>query len=208
MLVSRKLLMGGGATGIEFVAASEAQITSSTSLVINKPAGVVEGDIMVAFLTINSRKTISAPAGWTTILPHSGNEGEPMVAYKVAGSSEGASYSFPSGLGNLTGSIVAYRNTIYDTVGLEATASGGVITAPSITVAAADSVLLACFSASSGTFSSPTSGLTEVISDQDATNPNIIVYSEEGIAAGATGDKSVTNGSTKAGGVLLALGPA
>jgi hypothetical protein len=59
------------------------------SLVINKPAGVLAGDVLIAVVT--TWQTISgAPAGWTLL----GSGTGVWFLHKIAGAAEPASYSF------------------------------------------------------------------------------------------------------------------
>ncbi len=92
--------------------------STSTSISINKPTGVVSGDVMLVGLawTNNSSAGYSNPSasGWTVVdgqQLHSNNSNRwyGSVMYKVAGGSEPASYTFtvPNSVGGL-GSIVAF----------------------------------------------------------------------------------------------------
>lgn len=69
---------------------------SATSLACNKPTGVASGHLMIAFVTTNN-DTISAPAGWTSII-HDDNGATATFGdawyYRVAGGSEGSTYTF------------------------------------------------------------------------------------------------------------------
>jgi hypothetical protein len=88
---------------------------STTSLVINKPAGTVQGDVLVATIGVYDA-TISTPSGWTlapgcpvdTIV--SGTTHRRLyVFHKVAGASEPASYSFAISVATqVSGGIAAY----------------------------------------------------------------------------------------------------
>lgn len=86
--------------------------STNTTLTINKPTGVVSGDVMI--VNIAQRSSTGAPslAGWTLISSGAidGGTTTGAVLYKVAGSSEPGSYSFSlgSGANNNVGSIVAF----------------------------------------------------------------------------------------------------
>ncbi|MBM3862709.1 MAG: hypothetical protein FJ385_01975, partial [Verrucomicrobia bacterium] len=75
---------------------------SPSTIVIDKPSGVVEGDVMLASITMNSQNLgdIAPPTGWTTISEENlnptatNNKTRGGVFYKVAGASEGVSYTF------------------------------------------------------------------------------------------------------------------
>lgn len=51
-----------------FVAATIAQSSSSSSLTLSLPSGVVTGDILIATMVANDNlETITPPAGWTAV---------------------------------------------------------------------------------------------------------------------------------------------
>ncbi len=129
---------------------------AGNSLVCNKPSGTVSGDLMVAsFFSIISGSTSpthTLPAGWTSIdsdtaLVIGGSYSCRLeLAYRVAGGSEGASYTFQtSAAANLVLSIARYDNvdtgSPYDTTS-KVTGAGFTCTLPSLTTAAANSMLV------------------------------------------------------------------
>lgn len=109
------------------------------SFSMNKPAGVVSGDVMIATMRVSSFLSFnfSTPAGWTEITSISDNNAK--LYYKVAGGSEPASYNFGSmiGLGStMVGTIVAFSgvdtsNPIADTA--MTTGSGSSVALPAVT---------------------------------------------------------------------------
>ncbi|MFE6223004.1 hypothetical protein [Streptomyces sp. NPDC057854] len=66
---------------------------SSTSVVVTKPTGTASGDLLTAFVTSNYQ-AVSAPAGWTEIGDYGIETFRVHVFRKVAGGSEGSSYTF------------------------------------------------------------------------------------------------------------------
>lgn len=88
----------------------------TSTCIINKPTGTVSGDVMLVFLESFLDTTFTLPSGWALI--SSGNyqrDASSMtsgIAYKVAGGSEGSSYTFTDDGGDgppLCGMIVTYR---------------------------------------------------------------------------------------------------
>src|SRR3954471_596162 len=79
-------------------ASSNQNGAGSTSLTINKPAGVVAGDVMVAAVGANGNTPITPPSGWSSTGLYNAtawsNTAWIQVAFKVAGASEPASYSW------------------------------------------------------------------------------------------------------------------
>lgn len=77
---------------IAFRSATTAQ-GSATSLVINVPAGTVNGDLLLLFGTNSLPSAYNTPAGWTPLeSPGIGSTGDSALFYRVA-SSEPASYT-------------------------------------------------------------------------------------------------------------------
>jgi hypothetical protein len=109
------------------------------SFSMNKPAGVVSGDVMIATMRVSSflSFSFSTPSGWTEIAGVSDNSAK--LYYKVAGGSEPASYNFGSmiGLGaTMIGTIVAFSgvdtsNPIGD--GALSSGSGSSVSLPVVT---------------------------------------------------------------------------
>lgn len=132
--------------------ASTDNAAPGTSIVINKPTGVVNGDLMFAVISFTSgSETISsAPAGWTLIQATSSggaNQISLSTYYRIA-SGEGASYTWNytgSGINNC-GFIIritgAHATTPYD-VSSGTYGQGGVATGSGISSSFNDS--LVCF---------------------------------------------------------------
>jgi hypothetical protein len=133
-----------------FRSASSAQNgTGSATLTINKPAGAVAGDVMIATIDADGAGTIAIPSGWSATGLYNGvsNPGWSQVVFKVAGASEPASYAWP------LGSTRRAVGTIVDYIGVDnaspiqtsATGSGtsSPAVAPSITTTSANQRVLA-----------------------------------------------------------------
>lgn len=85
--------------------------SATSSLIINKPTGTVEGDLMVAVISLDDGTTATLPAGWTLI-----SSSYEAACYKIAGASEGASYTWTrSGVHAWAGGIATYRGINRDT---------------------------------------------------------------------------------------------
>jgi uncharacterized protein YbdZ (MbtH family) len=82
-----------------------------SSLSISVPAGTTSGDVMMAFVIVQTAgNTITPPAGWTKVLRQDTSSAIATVSYvKVAGSSEPASYTWSFGTaGQASGGIASY----------------------------------------------------------------------------------------------------
>lgn len=89
-----------GSVGLTAVAVTDPWI-------INLPASISAGDLLLLFISNNSANTPITPSGWTSLL----NTGNGVSAfYKYASGSEGATVSVGSG-GIRSGAAVCYRIT-------------------------------------------------------------------------------------------------
>lgn len=196
---------------IELIGLSSKQNTNNSStLVINKPAGTQQGDLMIVFMCEEgSNYTFTGDTGWTEIADQ-GSRPNLRIAYKVAGASEPSSYTFTSSNNNhkMSGSILTYRNAAFDVIGNIATGANPLV-ADGITVTLDNSLLLGFFirDVTSYTISTP-AGMSQVVIDNDSTACSYGIFSQS-VNSGATGTRSATVGNTSnVSGVLLALKPA
>ena len=93
---------------------------SGTSLSITRPANTAAGDLMIAILNVGGGTTSgwTGPADWTEVADNSAGRPVSAVYYKIANTSEAASYSFTSAVSrNLAGVILTYRNANYLSIG-------------------------------------------------------------------------------------------
>ena len=96
----------------------------STSLVINKPSAVANGDLMLMQVTVDGPVTITPPSGWSTIYNSSNGTVGAAAFYKRAGASEPSSYTVTTGSDESCGAI--FRITGTSEVGIHtATTSQG-----------------------------------------------------------------------------------
>ena len=86
--------------------------TGTASLTINKPLGVVVGDVMIANVAnyLQNTQVSASCAGWTVIAGTDTDRGRATLLYKIAGASEPSSYTFTVTTGSTasTGAIVAF----------------------------------------------------------------------------------------------------
>ena len=200
--------------------------TGTSTLTINKPTGVVTGDVLIAVISLynTTSTTITAPSDWTLIDKRILNAASRYgaVFYKVATSSEGSSYSFTlssSGTNYSAGSIIAFYNvnssSTFD-AGFNTilTASSATVSATTITTSTDNSavVMLGMGASYNGT---PTwSGWNTATSPGTLTEKaeRSRTYATVGIAwatktsVGSTGTGTATlSNSQRNGGLLIAL---
>lgn len=203
-MLARRLLMV--ARGIAVAARSHATGAASSQLAIPKPAGVGEGALLVAFVVESAySRTVTVPAGWTELAQVDGRS----LAYKVAGPSEPASYTWTFGsAADSQGDILAISGGRFDVAGSFGAAFASV-TAAAVTAAADNSLALAWFAATetpNTTFSTP-SGWTSVTSDSASNITSAAIFSKA-VSAGSTGDAvSTTSPSKGSRGIQLVIRP-
>ena len=185
----------------------------ATSLAISKPAGVVNGDVMVAIVDVRQTPTVTPPAGWNQVsMTPNGTTYRQLVFTKVATGSEPASYTFTFNQSRgATGGIVAYDG-VDPTTPVETfsagTASSTNITAPSATTAFNGTMIVGGFSINNSSAIAPPAGMTErgEIASGSRIKTEIADYVQT--PAGATGAKTAVAASATANiGQLIVLRP-
>lgn len=185
-----------------FIASAQTQNTTNTDLlVINKPTGTVENDLMVAVMASNGNKaaTWTGDTGWTEVADQGGTTATVRIAYKVAGASEGASYTFTASTANnlLGGCILTYRGAVYDAIGsfVTGTAVGSLTpTGPSAALTYSTLIGVSAANAASVTYTVPFP-MTTRVTDSGADAPSYVV-ADEIERAGATGTRTFTSSGT------------
>lgn len=186
---------------------SKEEVAHPSGATVNKPIGTIEGDLMIAlFARFGSTTQPTLPAGWTAITTgaHGSESVCFVVAYKVAGPSEGASYTFTNAT---EGTIITfYGQTVDDTdpvgpgsfnSGQGATATGTGITTE------VDNALLIYYGTQTGEAGVP-SGMTLIPEGVvDST-----IFEQRIASAGATGNRtSALGGSVPWHAQLVAINP-
>lgn len=199
---------GRAVGGAGLIGYATATANLSTSLIINKPGGTIENDLIVAVLESVNGQTWTGASGWTEVLDQAVGNGI-RVAYKVAGASEGANYTFTSsGSDYLVGIILTYRGFTYDTIGSAATRSGdGALSVPAITSAGGIVLVAVATSDVGGTHSTPTGTSLIATVKNTGFEPHISVFAKA-VYSGSTGAISSTIGggtSTNANGVQVGI---
>lgn len=174
---------------------------------LTKPTGTIEGDLMIAVMWRDASGGPGLHADWTNLVgPVNGANGSVRMAYRVAGASEPASWSFPD---TSTGGIVTIRRGSFDDADLfggtetSNTGSSTTLTALGITAERDDSRLLS-WHASSGGQASPPSGMSVVGSTWD--DASFGVYTEQ-VDTGASGDRTQTVGSGQWAALMACINP-
>jgi hypothetical protein len=203
--------------------------TSSTSLTISKPAGVVAGDvILVNIAQVGNNSSNPTSTGWTVVAGANlggGTARRGTVLYRVADGTEGSAFTFTlgSGTSGAVGSIVAFSGvdtsgaTPFDvTPGAILVANSSAAGADAITTASANAavVMFAMAANSAPTWSGWTTtspgALTELYDSRKTTGDRASVGAAWAVkpSAGDTGAGAATLSSRERnGGLLIALKP-
>lgn len=118
-------LLGSTALTSSFPVVEATNISStsgSATQVVNLPAGISSGDLLLIFLGMQDGRTINTPSGWTQLY---NNNSDPSAAcfYKVASGSEGASVSVTLSSSSI-GGHTSYRISNYQGTPEAATLNG------------------------------------------------------------------------------------
>lgn len=174
--------------------------SSSSSVTVNKPSGIVNTDVMIAVVAYASG-TLTTPSSWTNIFTTVGTNGTVAAYYKVAGGSEPADYTWSINTsGSLSVATVGFYNvntsTPINISGSQANNTASTtMTAPSVTTTIPETMLLYL-----GGIADPSGGSTTVLppggmtEDSDAGAGTVTTYIAEEIVSstGATGSRAAT----------------
>lgn len=190
-------------------AATAASGSGTVSLTVDKPAGTVDGDVMVAFVTISADRTIAAaPSGWTLLDSRSTGtaSGDCLTAayYKLA-DGEGDDYVWDfSATADAAAAILTYEDISNDAPvnvsSFRLMGSSTTHTSPSVTPSSADTITITAYGTNPGfngdtTFTTP-SGLTpraEADPGAGTTNRAVVkVFDKDTPTADPTGENVTT----------------
>ncbi|MEA2723833.1 MAG: biosis protein MshQ, partial [Gemmatimonadales bacterium] len=206
-LVGLGLLLPTRAVAQAYRSSAQAGVTTGvTSLTINKPAGTVNGDLMIAAIAVRpNTATITPPAGWTLIRrtnQTAANDNAQATYRKVAGAAEPASYTWTVGAPTgLAGGIMTFYGVDtaapVDVENGQVTASALTHTAPSVTTTTINDMIVTTHSFTSAASWTPPGGMTEAVDVASDAVPNTVGIALEmnyvlQPAAGASGAWTAT----------------
>ena len=218
------LTIGSAAFGQIALRGAATTASGGTTLTINKPTGVVAGDILLANITNDNNNGTASSSGWTSI--SSANPGGSIhLLYKIAGGSEPSSYSFTVPGSPSAGAIVSFSGvdnvTPFDVAnGSWNTGGTSTVTATSKTTVTANTAIV-MFAAvgentatnganwSNWTTATSPGALTELYDFASGTASSVGAAWAIKATAGSTGNGTVTTALTSGGkgGILIALRP-
>lgn len=196
-MLMQKLLGATKSKQWSFISSSFYQTPSnSSSITVSKPTDVVAGDILLWFGVCSGASTsftYTPTSGWTEIKDQ-GAPPDAYIMYKIATSSEPSSYTVTASSSStvLAATILCLRGLSYQNIGTLAVSTTASVTAPSITIANNNSLLI-MYAGINGTnriFSTP-AGMTNILQTGSSTNLSIAAFYEER-NAGSTGTRTTT----------------
>jgi hypothetical protein len=192
-----------GMSGIQYEA------TSRNQLIMDKPYGTIQNDLMLAICTNGGGTTTwSGPAGWTEFADLNGRPISGFY-YKKAGATESGPYTFTSGTNRqLAGNILTYRYAVYETVGAAASGSA-TLALPSVNNTISQALLLSVAGRDAAAINiAAPAGMSLVVKNDDATYAPSYSIAQQVIPKGPTNTRSVTLGSaTNVNGLMFVVAP-
>jgi hypothetical protein len=188
---------------------AHASASTGASIVVTKPSGTVDGDLLIAVGRAGSGASVTAPAGWTT---HASSLGTGSPLWTKIASGEGASYTFTqTALATSKVVIVRVNGQASSTpVDVAAGVSGtAALVIPTVTPTGANRLLLQIASHHGAGTWTPPGTATERFDALDAAS-FAAAGGDEIVGAGATGTRTWTPSVTGSTGVayMLAIAPA
>jgi hypothetical protein len=206
------------ARSIAFRASTTASGRNLSSVSVERPSGVVSGDVLLASVLTATTPTVTPPAGWSVVRDDVNGSALRQVTYvKVAGANEPATYSWAlSSQASATAILSAYRGVDTTTPiaasSGQANASSTDITAPSLTSPVANTLLAGFFGLDANiTVEEPEGMILQAQVQQTPGNQKLGAASSDEILVptGSSGPRVATVGRAGASiGHLVALRPA
>lgn len=212
--IAEQLLTAAGATGTRVATLSTSEnnagilvaLTPSssgggnTSVIVNRPTGVVNDDVMLASVAY-AGGTLTAPAGWTQVLSQAGT-GVTLRVYRRVASSEGSTYTWSlDSSDGLAVSISAYYNVDTSTPtpvsNSQANSSSTSMTAPTITPGAPTGLLFFAGAVAGDIRATAPGGMTEE-ADLGATAVGVYAADQALSTIDPTGTRTATLASAAA----------
>lgn len=178
--------------------------SESGNVSLTKPAGAAPGSLLMAFIMGfgSTTATITPPGGWSTLRgPDRRMTGDQFFAYifyRIALGSEGASFTFTKSNTSLEAAALIARfeghdpADPFDDASTTNNGDSGTRTGLGITTGEDDELLVLMSWGYSGAVSSTPSGMTQHLSQDNIHR----LYSELRATAGATGDRTHTQGAS------------
>ncbi len=191
------------AAGARIVGSSAAQVATLPSLSIDRPSGIVAGDLLVAAIDVRGQPRIGAPSGWQHVRTDNNGSVIELATYThVADGIEPASFTWGfSSAQSAAGSIVAVHGQGATPIGDSAgriNAKASSIVGPSSQADRSGSLVLAFFGPARATSVTPPAGMSEIedIASTAGTYKATLEVAGASASAGAIGPLTATAAGT------------
>ncbi|HEV2235045.1 MAG TPA: hypothetical protein VGR57_00155, partial [Ktedonobacterales bacterium] len=180
-------------------------VAASSSVVITKPTGVAQGDLLLAVINSNTPSTApTPPTGWTNLDNSHDNNSWSTLCYLIAGASEPSSYTWTQGTGSIFNvwGCLALRAGAGGTLGIDANSHTGGSNATTLTPAsltaslAGDALILMLTDSADVAVSTWPSGVTERTDASNATGNGVDTGTKLSLGTGSTGSLATTIGAS------------
>jgi cellulose synthase/poly-beta-1,6-N-acetylglucosamine synthase-like glycosyltransferase/CheY-like chemotaxis protein len=201
-------------TPITLRAATTKTVNSGNSIVVDKPAGTQQNDLMFLMVTWNGSGTATQPGGWT-LRSASSVSGQNLYTYhRVAGASEPATYTWTfnttAPIAAWVGSYIGVDPTTPHDSGIPANQIGTTHTTGNFSTTTAGDVLVVGYTlAAVSTFSTPT-GLTPEGAVSTSGSPAVTIAAFDMIQSGTgpvSQKTSTSSVSAQGANVIMAFHP-
>lgn len=184
------------------VSIANAQFTGATSAIINKPASVAVGDLLLACVGISTNNNITS-TGWTSVIqqaPAAGT-GRLGILYRVVDGTEGASFTFSFTTASNGIGVISRYTGVYAVTPIEAQSSGNgasstTHTAPTATSVSANAFIARVYFGIPSNFTSARSytitGPPELYDASHTAGYTVMSAGDVQAVAGATGTQAAT----------------
>lgn len=177
--------------------------TRSADGALTKPAGTVDGDLVLIFCTSNSSGSYTTPTGFTILSARTGVSGASFILFQRTVSGDGASWAVASSSTGYWLSIVLRgQDSTQPDAGPATAASLG---APSVTAVAADSLLVCFWGCLNSVTMTPPASMTK--RGGFAGTRSNMVATEDLTASGATGTRTRAAGGSYPGALTVTIKP-
>lgn len=183
-------------TGQPFYVSSstKSESTNVTSITIDLPANVRNGDLLVSVVFGRETRTWTEPSGWTLRAQSTTARPTIGIATKVATDESGSITWNYSSSNRMFGVIMCFRKASFGVTGAFGSGSNPVV-APSIDTNASG-LLIGAFSREIGSTTGTTpADMTVIVTDDDASDPSCLIATQRLFSKTTTGTKSSTFGS-------------
>ena len=183
---------------IAFRSEAHNNTAGATSLVVTKPAGTVDDDLLLAVLILEGGTSPTAPAGWTALhAPEGGATGQAFATFWKVADGEGADFTFGwTGSNPASAAVLAYSGVDVDDPILTAALRAVAGTASEFRASWAafagcvDVMVTRLYNTSSTVI--PSTGYTERLDAASANGGSIEVADKTISAAGAIAERTIT----------------